>query len=129
METPKYKHGTINWTDLTVPNAEEVRDFYKNVIGWTEQAIPMKDGDDEYNDFVMLHSEENAAGGICHSREPISAFRRSGFHTSVWTRSKKKTLAVENGGEILKEHLDKEGALYFVIVKDNSGAVFGMVRI
>ena len=26
--------GTINWRDLTVENAEEIRDFYSNVVGW-----------------------------------------------------------------------------------------------
>ena len=45
--------GMIGWTDLTVENADEVRDFYQAVVGWT--PAPVKMGD--YNDYCM-----NAAG-------------------------------------------------------------------
>ena len=30
----KSQAGRIIWTDLTVSNTEEVRDFYKAVVGW-----------------------------------------------------------------------------------------------
>lgn len=130
MEPPKYEHGSINWTDLTTTNADEVKEFYKNVIGWTEQAIPMKDGDEEYNDFVMLHSENGAAGGICHSRGANLGIPPQWIpYISVNEIDKRKNLAIENGAEVLKEQIDKNGLLYFVIMKDPSGAFFAMVRI
>lgn len=130
MEPPKYEHGTINWTDLTTANAEEVKEFYKNVIGWTDQAIPMIDGDDEYNDFVMMHGENGAAGGICHSRGTNLGIPPQWIpYISVNEIDKRKNLAIENGAEVLKEQIDKNGSLYFVIMKDPSGAFFAMVRI
>lgn len=130
MEQEKPKHGTINWTDLTIPNAEEVKEFYKTVIGWTEQAIPMKDGDEEYNDFVMLHSENGAAGGICHSKGTNLGIPPQWIpYISVNDIEKRKNLAIEHGGEILKEQLNKDGELYYVIMKDISGAIFAMARI
>jgi predicted enzyme related to lactoylglutathione lyase len=56
--------GSIGWTDLTVPNAEALRDFYQRVAGWTAQPVSMG----EYSDFVMVASDGNAVAGVCHSR-------------------------------------------------------------
>jgi hypothetical protein len=33
--------GTVGWFDLTVADADRVRDFYKAVVGWTTSAVPM----------------------------------------------------------------------------------------
>ena len=40
-EMPKPKVGTVAWTDLTIPNADEVRDFYAAVTGWKPEALSM----------------------------------------------------------------------------------------
>ena len=64
-EANKPEVGSIGWVDLTVPNAEEVRDFYAQVVGWKPEPLDMGG----YSDFVM-----NAPGsgdgkvGICHAR-------------------------------------------------------------
>ena len=43
----KNEHGKIGWVDLTVKNADQVRDFYKEVIGWKPEAVTMGN----YNDW------------------------------------------------------------------------------
>ncbi|MBP2017577.1 putative enzyme related to lactoylglutathione lyase [Symbiobacterium terraclitae] len=60
--------GCIAWLDLTVPNADATRDFYKEVVGWSVQEILMKDGDEPYADYAMLGSDGKGAAGICHAR-------------------------------------------------------------
>ncbi len=55
--------GTIGWVDLTVENAESLRDFYAAVVGWKPEAVAMKG----YNDFNMTAQGE-AVAGICHAR-------------------------------------------------------------
>jgi predicted enzyme related to lactoylglutathione lyase len=53
------------WADLTVEQAEEIRDFYCEVVGWQPSAVEMGG----YSDFNM--SVPGAAGpqaGICHAR-------------------------------------------------------------
>ena len=45
----KLETGSIIWTDLTVPNAEKVKNFYGSVIGWKSEPVSMG----EYNDFSM----------------------------------------------------------------------------
>ena len=56
--------GSIGWTDLTVPDAEAVRDFYTRVTGW--QAQPLNMG--EYSDYVMVARDGSGVAGVCHAR-------------------------------------------------------------
>ena len=59
------KTGTIGWTDLTVENADAVRDFYQAVVGWTPGAVSMGD----YDDYAMSpQGSEMPVAGICHAR-------------------------------------------------------------
>ena len=41
--------GSVVWTDLTVNNASEVKDFYQQVVGWKPNPVSMGD----YDDFTM----------------------------------------------------------------------------
>lgn len=53
------------WMDLTVPDAEQIRDFYAKVVGWQIEAMPM----DDYHDYVMKSPEtDTAIAGVCHTR-------------------------------------------------------------
>jgi uncharacterized protein len=56
--------GTISWQDLTVEDAEQVRDFYAAVVGWKPEAQSMG----TYADFVMSDADGVGAAGICHAR-------------------------------------------------------------
>jgi predicted enzyme related to lactoylglutathione lyase len=60
-ETPP--PGTIAWHDLTVVDAPALRDFYRSVVGWAPEPVPMG----HYSDFVMRAAGEDVAG-ICHAR-------------------------------------------------------------
>ena len=42
--------GKIGWTDLTVDNADEIRDFYTTVVGWKPSPVDMG----EYSDYSMV---------------------------------------------------------------------------
>ncbi len=57
--------GRISWIDLTVPEAEKVRDFYQAVVGYTSSPVDMGG----YADFNM-HQPETAEvlAGVCHSQ-------------------------------------------------------------
>src|SRR5436190_17052899 len=59
------KVGAIVWQDLTVTNAEDVRDFYKSVVGWDSQGEDMGG----YEDFHMISpATGSSVAGICHAR-------------------------------------------------------------
>ena len=55
--------GSIAWTDLTVPDADLVRDFYREIAGWEPTPVPMGG----YEDYVM-QAADGSAVGVCHAR-------------------------------------------------------------
>ncbi|WP_440875405.1 VOC family protein [Thalassotalea sp. PLHSN55] len=57
--------GDLAWVDLTVDNAEQVKGFYQQVVGWKTEHIPMGD----YDDFAMVSEiTGEAVSGICHAK-------------------------------------------------------------
>lgn len=53
----------IAWIDLTIPNADEVRDFYANVLGFRPEPVEMGD----YSDYNMVDpTTDEPVLGICH---------------------------------------------------------------
>jgi predicted enzyme related to lactoylglutathione lyase len=62
-ETPA--PGTIIWTDLTVENADGLREFYADVAGWESSPVSMG----EYDDFNMTSpTTGQPVAGICNAR-------------------------------------------------------------
>jgi predicted enzyme related to lactoylglutathione lyase len=57
--------GTVGWIDLTVDDAETVRDFYEAVVGWRPEPLRMG-GYDDYNMVPPAIGEPVA--GVCHAR-------------------------------------------------------------
>ena len=41
MPTDESDIGTIVWQDLTVDNADEIKDFYSQVVGWHSEPVNM----------------------------------------------------------------------------------------
>ena len=58
-DSPKPAPGQVAWIDLTVPNAEAVRDFYQQVTGWTASSVDMGG----YADYCMSSAAGNVGGG------------------------------------------------------------------
>jgi len=57
--------GSIGWVDLTVPDANGVRDFYTVVTGWV--SIPIDMGG--YADYAMAPpGSDGAVAGVCFKR-------------------------------------------------------------
>lgn len=127
METSKIKIGQICWTDLTVDNADELKEFYKNTLGWTEFAIKMKDENgDEYADYAMMIDEETPAGGICNKRG-VNQNIPSQWIMYVKVEDVQDTLnkCLQFGGNVVHTSRKKDGTLNYVIVKDPQGILFG----
>jgi len=56
--------GSIAWTDLTVADAQRLREFYASVVGWQPEPVDMGG----YSDFSMNASDGTATAGVCHAR-------------------------------------------------------------
>lgn len=117
--------GRVVWTDLTVGDAEGIRDFYAEVVGWEFHGEPIED----YEDFVMTpNGGVDAAAGICHARGTNAAL------PPVWlvyisvsnieeSASKCKTL----GGRFI-DGPRPMGEGMFCAIADPSGAVCALFQ-
>lgn len=115
------KLGTIGWVDLTVPNADEVRDFYAGVVGWKPEALSMGD----YNDYVMTVPEEGAGvAGVCHARGAnahlppvwLVYFQVADVDESV-------RVCLEKGGKVLSPIKSMGPNGRYCVIQDPAGAV------
>jgi uncharacterized protein len=115
--------GRIAWLDLTVPDATTLRDFYREVVGWSVHNVEMNDGGEGYADFGMLGENGKPAAGVCHARGvnqglppvwllylPVGDFDESLRRVS------------KEGGTVLKETRGGEGGFTYAVIRDPVGA-------
>ena len=121
----KPKVGSISWMDLTVANADGVRDFYASVAGWTPEPLSMG----QYNDYVMKSADGTAVGGVCHARGGNAGV------PPVWLlyivvadldQSVEKLLAL--GGELVTPVKEVGGQGRYCIFRDPAGAVAALYQ-
>ena len=123
METEK-TIGAITWVDLTVPDGEGVRDFYKNVIGWKTMDVSMGN----YNDYCMISPDDNVVRtGVCHqkgiNKDVPSAWL---MYVNVANLDSSLDAVTTNGGEIIGEVRKMGEKARYCIVKDPAGAYIGL---
>lgn len=117
--------GKVVWVDLTVPNAEKLREFYLSVIGWETDEFKMGD----YSDYVIKtpHDKETVAG-LCHARGD-NANLPPHWMIYIKVRSLEASVAAaqRNGGEVLAGPKQFGGAR-FCVLKDPDGAAFAVIE-
>lgn len=116
--------GAIEWRDLTVDDATQLKDFYETVVGWKSGAVSMG----EYSDYTMdLADSGETVAGVCHARGCNSGLpaqwlmyvRVLDVHASI-------SACESLGGKLLygpKGMGDDE----FCVVQDPAGAVIGLI--
>lgn len=58
------RKGRIGWIDLTVDDADVVRDFYRDVVGFETSTVAMGD----YDDYCLHPPGSDPVAGVCHAR-------------------------------------------------------------
>lgn len=116
--------GTIGWQDLTVDNAELVRDFYSEVAGWKTQPLDM----DGYDDYVMLTPDAGAGvAGVCHARGVNANVPPQWLiYINVADLDASVARCLELGGAIV-DGPREVGESRFCIIRDPAGAVCGLI--
>ena len=124
------KNGSIVSTDLTSHHAEELKEFYQQVIGWESEDLTMKDESGVYEDYVMKDKAGNWVAGICHSR---GANKDLPFQWIVYIQVDNVAESIkkckELGGKVLKEVKSEEGQCQYALLEDPHGAVLAITRI
>ena len=119
----KPKVGTIGWMDLTVDDAESVRDFYSSVVGWMADPVDMGD----YSDFNMLDPDGKPVAGVCHQRGSNQGTPRQWIiYATVADLDASMEACEAGGGEVVHgPHSIGPDARYCVI-RDPAGAAMGL---
>lgn len=96
---------------------------------WEVKNVEMKDGEEEYNDYAMMSSPENAVSGVCTKRGMNKGIPSQWImYISVENVAESLHKALKMGGKSIHEIKNKVGNLQFAIVEDPTGAVFGLAN-
>lgn len=116
--------GMIASVDLTVSDADRIRDFYQSVIGWTHMPLDMGG----YADYMMMANDQ-PAGGICHKRGVNAALPSHWMVYFIVSDMNASLQTVERlGGRILIRPQNNEGTRYAVI-QDPAGAICALYEV
>ena len=116
--------GTIVWRDLTVENAEEVREFYCEVVGW--QSRPHDMGD--YRDFdIVAPATGETVAGVCHARGTNASVPPQWLvYVTVEDVDRSAERCVALGGEVV-DGPRAMGRQRFCVIRDPAGAVLALI--
>lgn len=116
--------GSIGWVDLTTADAGRVKDFYREVVGWTTTEVDMGG----YSDYCMNEpGTGKAVAGVCHA-QGVNANVPAQWLIYVMVDDLDKSVAraVEMEGEVVAGPNPAGGQGRYCIMKDPAGAVFAL---
>jgi predicted enzyme related to lactoylglutathione lyase len=124
-EQQRPRLGTIGWVDLTVRDAEAVRDFYRAVVGWRASEVAMG----EYTDYAMHPVEgEPPVAGVCHARGVNAALPPAWLiYLVVADLDRSLAECLARGGKVVVPARSLGEARYAVIA-DPAGAVAALYQ-
>jgi hypothetical protein len=124
--TPAAAPGSIVWTDLTVPNAAAVRDFYREVTGWGVSPVDMGG----YQDYTMtLQADGSAVAGVCHARGVNAGIPPQWLvYISVSDLDESISRCTRLGGAIVfgPKSMGQHGR--YCVIRDPAGAVAALIQ-
>ena len=125
--TSQPRTGLIKWADLTVDDAESVRDFYSAVVGWGHFGLDVGG----HEDFVMTNSESgDPAAGICHQAGEIEGLPRQWLvYVTVEDLDDSIAAAGEHGGKVVFGPKESESMGRWCVVEDPAGAVMALTEL
>ncbi len=117
--------GKIGWIDITVDDADGLRDFYRKVVGWQVEEADMGD----YADYSMtMPANAEAVAGICHARGS-NADLPGGWLVYIVVNDVDASarICTDNGGRIIVEPRGLAGGR-FCVIEDPSGATAALYQ-
>ena len=119
------KIGSVGWRDLTVPDAEALRDFYTSVVGWESQDVDMG----VYSDFSMLvPGTGEGVAGICHARGAnVNLPPQWLIYIVVEDLDQSVAQCADLGGEVI-DGPRSLGQWRFCVIRDPAGAVCALYQ-
>ena len=125
-ESHKQAPGTIIGFDLTVPDAEAIRDFYADVIGWRPEPFDMG----EYNDYFMKTPDgEQVVAGVCHARGENEGMPPQWLtYVVVVDLDASLQRCRDGGGKVVTAIRGDEAQGRYCVVQDPAGAYLALMQ-
>lgn len=117
--------GKIGWIDMTVANAQQVRDFYETVVGLKAEDVAMGD----YNDYALtMPASGTAVCGVCHARGSNADLPPGWLVYFVVADVDASAAACEaNGGKVIVGPRGLAGGR-FCVIEDPGGATAALYQ-
>lgn len=118
--------GGVTWFDLTVPDADGIRDFYHQVVGWDPEDVSMGD----YNDYNMKSPETgDPVTGICHQRG-VNADLPSQWliYISVEDLDASLQSVSKLGGRLVSGPRQMGEKIRYAVIEDPAGAACALIE-
>ena len=124
-DTVSAQVGTVLWRDLTVPDAERVREFYEQVVGWSSSPVDMG----SYSDYNMIPpSGTDPVAGVCHARGTNADLPAQWLmYIVVEDVDQSVEACVRLGGRVVSGPRSMGGAR-FAVIADPAGAVCALYQ-
>ncbi|MFN3871843.1 MAG: VOC family protein [Ignavibacterium sp.] len=118
--------GSITWCDLTVPDANEVKNFYEKVVSWKADSVSMGD----YDDFSMIAPEsKRIAAGICNAKGINAKLPPQWLiYITVEDVDRSAQTCIELGGKLITEPKTIPSYGRFCVIQDPAGAVCALFK-
>lgn len=118
--------GNISWVDLTVENADELRDFYARVVGRVPSGVEMGG----YNDYMMdAPASGKHVSGICHGRGSNAELPPVWLvYITVENLDERTARCVELRGKVLTEVKGFGSQGHYCVIQDPAGAVAALLE-
>ncbi|MEO1689239.1 MAG: VOC family protein [Pseudomonadota bacterium] len=118
-------HGAIHWNELNSRDAAATAAWYRDVLGWTIEEMPMGDG----AVYRVGKIGEEMIAGIFQMDGP--QFDGMPDHWATYFQvddaDAAAKAAVQAGGSLVSEPFDVPGVGRIVMVKDALGAFLGLM--
>jgi len=118
-------HGDFSWTELLTRDVEGSRKFYKDVLGWEMEDMPMKEGEP----YIVLKAGGQSVGGIMPMPPQVPSSVRPYWSTYVTVKDVDEVAgkARKMGAMILVPPTDIPGIGRFSTFSDPQGAVLSVI--
>lgn len=125
MSEPAPRPGTLIGFDLTVQDAESIRDFYASVVGWKPVPFPMGD----HEDYFMGTADGQVVAGVCHARG-VNADLPPQWLTYVVVADLDESLrrSAAAGGTQVGAIRGGDGDTRFAVIRDPAGAHLALMQ-
>jgi uncharacterized protein len=121
MAENDHEIGSISWTNLTIEDAEPIRNFYSQVVGWKFEFVSMG----EYSDYGMLTPDtKRTVAGICHTNGSNDNIPPQWMiYITVESIEKSIEDCRRLGGKIISRPKTYAGVGKYCVIQDPAGAV------